>query len=376
MKAQIKEHIDEMVQEELVKNTQKKKKKPGKLRIFFFILLAKIFGVLLFFSFLVFVLFGQGIGKKEEATPSSTVQSNGMTVCRPGGKTVTPEEIQPHLGGVFTGQAQSFLNAGTQNQIDPVLLAAIAKLETGNGTSNAVKNYNNPGGLMDPSSSQMKGFQKFATLEEGISAMARNLYKNYIGMGITTIEAIGAKYAPPGAANDPHGTNGLWPILVTKFVGQMGGLSFNCEAGKPGGVVDTGTASSQGFIRPIAQTTITSPFGPRWGTIHKGIDYSCQDGVTAIASSKSGVVELAKFGEGGSGFGGYGNVVVINHGNGYWSLYGHMSSITVQEGQNIGVGQQVGVCGKTGQVTGPHLHFEIKTSFKFGQVDPAPFLPQ
>ena len=47
------------------------------------------------------------MGKKEE-TPPSTVQSNGMTVCRPGGKTVTPEEIQPHLGGVFTGQAQSF----------------------------------------------------------------------------------------------------------------------------------------------------------------------------------------------------------------------------------------------------------------------------
>jgi hypothetical protein len=90
MKAQIKEHIDEMVQEELVKNTQKKKK-PGKLRIFFFILLAKIFGIVLFFSFLVFVLFGQGMGKKEE-TPPSTVQSNGMTVCRPGGKTVTPKK--------------------------------------------------------------------------------------------------------------------------------------------------------------------------------------------------------------------------------------------------------------------------------------------
>ncbi|XKK34119.1 hypothetical protein HFP66_31440 [Bacillus sp. A17A.1] len=60
--------------------------------------------------------------------------------------------------------------------------------------------------------------------------MARNLYKNYIGMGITTIEAIGAKYAPPGAENDPHGTNGLWPVLVTKFVAQMGGLTFNCEA--------------------------------------------------------------------------------------------------------------------------------------------------
>lgn len=377
MKTQLKEVVDKMIQEEIVqthKEKKKKKKKKSWLLALCFSSSTLIIGVLIFLGFLLFILLGQGIGKPEEAPP--TVQSNGMTVCRPGGKTVTPEELQPHLGGVFTGKAQAFLNAGTQNQIDPVLLAAIAKLETGNGTSNAVKNYNNPGGLMDPGSSQMKGFMKFPTLDEGINAMAKNLYKNYIGMGITTIDAIGAKYAPPGAANDPFGTNGLWPTLVKKFASEMGGLTFNCEAGKPGGVVDTGAASSQGFIRPIPNTIITSPYGPRWGTIHKGIDYACQDGVTAIASSKNGVVELARFGEGGSGFGGYGNVVVINHQNGYWSLYGHMSSITVQEGQNIGVGQQVGVCGKTGQVTGPHLHFEIKTSFKFGQVDPSPFLPQ
>ncbi|MDA2666998.1 MULTISPECIES: peptidoglycan DD-metalloendopeptidase family protein [Bacillus] len=375
MRPEIKEVVDKTVQEEITQEQKKKKKKKSWLLKFLFGSSTFTIGLFVCIGFLLLIVLGQGIGKKEEEAPA-TIPSNGMTVCRPGGKTVAPEELQPHLGGVFTGKAQAFLNAGTQNQIDPVLLAAIARLETGNGTSNAVKNYNNPGGLMDPSSSQMKGFMKFATLDEGINAMARNLYKNYIGMGITTIEAIGAKYAPPGAANDPHGTNGLWPVLVKKFVAQMGGLTFNCEAGKPGGVVDTGSASSQGFIRPIAQTTITSPFGPRWGTIHKGIDYSCQDGVTAIAASKGGVVELAEFGAGGSGFGGYGNVVVINHGNGYWSLYGHMSSITVQKGQNIGVGQQVGVCGRTGQVTGPHLHFEIKTAFKFGQVDPAPYLPK
>ncbi|MGH1282498.1 peptidoglycan DD-metalloendopeptidase family protein [Bacillus basilensis] len=374
MRPEIKEVVDKAIQEDIAQE-QKKKKKKSWLLTFLFGSSTFTIGLFVCIGFLLFIVLGQGIGKKEEEAPA-TIPSNGMTVCRPGGKTVAPEELQPHLGGVFTGKAQAFLNAGTQNQIDPVLLAAIARLETGNGTSNAVKNYNNPGGLMDPSSSQMKGFMKFATLDEGINAMARNLYKNYIGMGITTIEAIGAKYAPPGAANDPHGTNGLWPVLVKKFVAQMGGLTFNCEAGKPGGVVDTGSASSQGFIRPIAQTTITSPFGPRWGTIHKGIDYSCQDGVTAIAASKGGVVELAEFGASGSGFGGYGNVVVINHGNGYWSLYGHMSSITVQKGQNIGVGQQVGVCGRTGQVTGPHLHFEIKTAFKFGQVDPAPYLPK
>ncbi|MDM5431204.1 peptidoglycan DD-metalloendopeptidase family protein [Bacillus mycoides] len=375
MRPEIKEVVDKTIQEEIAQEQKKKKKKKSWLLTFLFGSSTFTIGLFVCIGFLLFIVLGQGIGKKEEEAPA-TIPSNGMTVCRPGGKTVTPEELQPHLGGVFSGNAQAFLNAGTQNQIDPVLLAAIARLETGNGTSNAVKNYNNPGGLMDPRSSQMKGFMKFATLDEGINAMARNLYKNYIGMGITTIEAIGAKYAPPGAANDPHGTNGLWPVLVTKFVAQMGGLTFNCEAGKPGGVVDTGSASSQGFISPIAQTTITSPFGPRWGTIHKGIDYSCQDGVTAIAASKGGVVELAEFGAGGSGFGGYGNVVVINHGNGYWSLYGHMSSITVQKGQNIGVGQQVGVCGRTGQVTGPHLHFEIKTAFKFGQVDPAPYLPK
>ncbi|PHE82793.1 peptidase M23 [Bacillus toyonensis] len=375
MRPEIKEVVDKAIQEEIAQEQKKKKKKKSWLLTFLFGSSTFTIGLFVCIGFLLFIILGQGIGKKEEEAPA-TIPSNGMTVCRPGGKTVAPEELQPHLGGVFTGKAQAFLNAGTQNQIDPVLLAAIARLETGNGTSNAVKNYNNPGGLMDPSSSQMKGFMKFATLDEGINAMARNLYKNYIGMGITTIEAIGAKYAPPGAANDPHGTNGLWPVLVKKFVAQMGGLTFNCEAGKPGGVVDTGSASSQGFIRPIAQTTITSPFGPRWGTIHKGIDYSCQDGVTAIAASKGGVVELAEFGASGSGFGGYGNVVVINHGNGYWSLYGHMSSITVQKGQNIGVGQQVGVCGRTGQVTGPHLHFEIKTAFKFGQVDPAPYLPK
>lgn len=93
---------------------------------------------------------------------------------------------------------------------------------------------------MNPASTNMTGFIQFATLEEGINGMARNLYKNYIGMGITTIEAIGAKYAPPGAANDPHGTNGLWPALVTKFAQQLGGLTFNCTPADSGGVGNVG----------------------------------------------------------------------------------------------------------------------------------------
>ena len=71
-----------------------------------------------------------------------------------------------------------------------------------------------------------------------------------------------------------------------------------------------------------------------------------------------------------------GNLVVLEHEGGLWTLYAHMDSLSVQEGQMVQQGQQVGVCGATGQVTGPHLHFEVKTAFKFGQVDPAPYMPK
>lgn len=243
---------------------------------------------------------------KKEPVSGGGAPLTGNTICRPGDKQLTAADLDPHLGGVFAGKGQGFIDAGTQNNIDPVLLTAIALLETGNGTSNAVKKYNNPGGLMNPKSTNMTGFIQFATLEEGINGMARNLYKNYIGMGITTIEAIGAKYAPPGAANDPHGTNGLWPTLVTKFAQKLGGLTFNCTAADSGNVGSVGDTSSHGFVLPIpGNPLVTSPYGPRWGTIHKGTDYACTRGQTAIGAAKAGRVGFAAFGANGSGFGGY-----------------------------------------------------------------------
>ncbi|MBT2576901.1 peptidoglycan DD-metalloendopeptidase family protein [Bacillus sp. ISL-8] len=294
--------------------------------------------------------------KKEPVSGGDPLTGN--TVCRPGDKKLTADDLNPQLGGVFTGKGQAFIDAGTQNNVDPVLLTAIAKLETGNGTSNAVKKYNNPGGLMNPSSANMTGFIQFATLDEGINGMARNLYKNYIGMGIVTIEEIGAKYAPPGAANDPHGTNGLWPTLVTKFAQQLGGLTFNCTPADSGNVGNVGDPSSHGFVLPIpGSPLVTSPYGPRWGTIHKGTDYACTRGQTAIGAAKAGRVGFAAFGADGSGFGGYGNAVVLEHEGGLWTLYGHMDALSVQQGQMVQAGQQLGICGATGQVTGPHLHF-------------------
>ena len=72
--------------------------------------------------------------------------------------------------------------------------------------------------------------------------------------------------------------------------------------------------------------------------------------------------------------GGYGNCVMINHGNGYTTVYGHMDSIAVAVGQTVAMGQVVGYVGSTGNSTGPHLHFEVRSSATAYPIDPKSFL--
>ena len=116
---------------------------------------------------------------------------------------------------------------------------------------------------------------------------------------------------------------------------------------------------------------ISSPFGPRWGRIHKGIDiisYSrAINGANACAAA-SGTVITAKYGYNG----GYGNYVQIDHGNGLCTLYAHLSAISVSQGQHINVGEKIGNVGSTGNSTGPHLHFSVIVDGTF--VDPMPYL--
>ena len=70
---------------------------------------------------------------------------------------------------------------------------------------------------------------------------------------------------------------------------------------------------------------------------------------------------------------GYGNYVIINHGNGYNTLYAHMSSIAVSYGQSVSMGSTIGYAGASGNVSGPHLHFEVRSSSSGGTIDPASF---
>ncbi len=115
---------------------------------------------------------------------------------------------------------------------------------------------------------------------------------------------------------------------------------------------------------------ITSRFGARpsptagASRYHGGLDIGAQAG-TSIVASQSGQVILAAYN------GGYGNCVMINHGNGIVTLYGHMESIAVGYGQYVGQGQVIGYVGSTGVSTGPHCHFEIRVNGM--QTDPAPY---
>ncbi|MEK5439403.1 MULTISPECIES: glucosaminidase domain-containing protein [Paenibacillus] len=122
------------------------------------------------------------------------------------------------LGGSLKNSGDIFAAAGKKYGVDPALLAAIAVHETGNGTSNAVKNKNNVGGMMGKN-----GLMTFSSLEEGIDKMASNLKRNYFDKGLTSIEAIQKKYAPVGASNDPTNLNSNWVNGVKKYYKMFGG---------------------------------------------------------------------------------------------------------------------------------------------------------
>ena len=115
---------------------------------------------------------------------------------------------------------------------------------------------------------------------------------------------------------------------------------------------------------------VSSYFGPRGKRRHEGIDI-CMPGGTPIKAAKNGVV--ARTGNNSTiGFRGYGNFVLLDHGNGVQTFYAHCSKVAVVPGQRIMQGQVVGYVGSTGRSTGNHLHFEVRVNNV--KVNPVPYL--
>jgi murein DD-endopeptidase MepM/ murein hydrolase activator NlpD len=126
-----------------------------------------------------------------------------------------------------------------------------------------------------------------------------------------------------------------------------------------------GSSSSSGFAWPL-RGRVTSGFGYRWGRLHAGIDIAAPTG-TPIHASKAGRVIFA------GTMNGYGNVVIIDHGGGFSTLYAHQSRLGSSRGQVVSQGQVIGYVGSTGHSTGPHCHFEVRVNGSAR--NPRPYLP-
>ncbi len=146
--------------------------------------------------------------------------------------------------------------------------------------------------------------------------------------------------------------------------GSSGGTSSS--GGSSGGSVSSG-----GWLRPCAYSCVSSPFGNRdaptagASTNHQGVDLAAPEG-TPIYASRTGVVTVATYGKSA------GYYVTINHGDGFSSVYMHMTRYTVSKGQAVSAGQVIGYVGSTGVSTGPHLHFGISYNGKY--VNPAHYV--
>jgi murein DD-endopeptidase MepM/ murein hydrolase activator NlpD len=126
----------------------------------------------------------------------------------------------------------------------------------------------------------------------------------------------------------------------------------------------TGSCGSSTIATPV-KGTLTSPFGPRWGRNHDGVDIAAPTG-TPIRAAACGSVSLA------GQQSGYGNIVCITHTSQFSTCYAHMSRFAVSQGAQVQQGQVIGYVGCTGSCTGPHLHFETRVN---GQAqDPASYL--
>jgi murein DD-endopeptidase MepM/ murein hydrolase activator NlpD len=162
----------------------------------------------------------------------------------------------------------------------------------------------------------------------------------------------------------PDGRREFQQWLVPTIARGQAGVGNAFGPGGCSGDFSGGAVGSGGFIWPAANHTIS---GNDYWSGHLAIDIAAGTG-TPIWAADTGVVVFA-----GWAYGGYGNMVMVDHGNGWQTLYAHLNLVSVVCGQNVSQGQILGQAGSTGNSTGPHLHFE--TRFNGGFVNPWFVLP-
>ena len=143
---------------------------------------------------------------------------------------------------------------------------------------------------------------------------------------------------------------------VRTFSGGEVDVSAACAPGAAGGDVIAELIASEAdvLLTPVTDAPVSSPFGPRWGRFHAGVDFDADYGAPVVAAQRGTVVFAGRRG-------GYGRLVEIRHVNGDVTRYAHLSQFTddLEEGLKVDAGEQIGNVGASGRVTGAHLHFEL-----------------
>lgn len=153
---------------------------------------------------------------------------------------------------------------------------------------------------------------------------------------------------------------------------RAGGAEQKGKADKKKASRSKSRGKAPSWVLPVSQPyTKTAGFadsGDRWSATHSGQDFAVPSGTPVKAVHKGTVVT--------TGWGGaYGNRIVVEHPNGKYSQYAHLSSIGVAQGEQVNTGEKLGQSGSSGNSSGPHLHFEVRTTPVYGSgFDPVPFL--
>ena len=120
------------------------------------------------------------------------------------------------------------------------------------------------------------------------------------------------------------------------------------------------------FAVPLNSYTFTSAFKYRWGRLHGGVDLAVDEGTPVYAADNGKVIVAEDSGNG------YGSYIILDHQNGFKTLYGHNSQLLVSVGDVVGKGEKIALSGNTGNSTGPHLHFEVQVNDE--KVDPTQYV--
>jgi murein DD-endopeptidase MepM/ murein hydrolase activator NlpD len=182
----------------------------------------------------------------------------------------------------------------------------------------------------------------------------------------TQVQLAGARSEKRQSLASVKGNEHAFQVEMNGLQAQSAALAAKIRAAVPSspGTPTSVTPSAAGLIWPV-QGPITSPFGPRWGGFHPGIDIGVPTG-TPIHAAAAGTVIYCGWMDG------YGNLVVIDHHNTLSTAYAHQSRIASSCGQNVAQGDVIGYVGCTGNCTGPHLHFEVRVDGN--PVDPMLYL--